>query len=169
MQVTTEWSTLNIFQVEDTNNSRKKLEFSANSSFDTVSISDAALEAYSKSKINTSEMDDKSDSDASKDFKKYFNNYRGNGIFAEDDSQGAEKSNALSGTNENSESEKVSKKVSEIERKIKDLMEKLEAVMSSDMPEQEKNAMEGQIQKEISELQSQLTAYKQAEKAFASV
>lgn len=167
MQVTSDYSTLNIFQVEETTNSRKKSEFSVNSPFDTVSISDAALEAYSKSKISTSEMDDKSDSDASKDFKKYFNNYRGNGIFAEDNSQDTEKNDGVTDTSENSESEKISKKVSEIERKIKDLMEKLETVMSSDMPEQEKNAMEGQIQKEISELQSQLTAYKQAEKAFA--
>ncbi|MCX4310607.1 MAG: hypothetical protein OSJ28_10005 [Desulfovibrio sp.] len=41
--------------------------------------------------------------------------------------------------------------------------------MSSNMPEHEKDMMANQIHKELEELQSQLNAYKQAEKALTGV
>lgn len=102
-------------------------------------------------------------------FRKQFAAYRGNGIFAENTGAAENASIATSAEDapQAAEAEKMGKKASEIERKIKDLTAQLEAVMASGMPETEKDALSTRISKEIEELQSQLTAYKQVEKALA--
>ncbi|WP_297045897.1 hypothetical protein [uncultured Desulfovibrio sp.] len=108
------------------------------------------------------------ESGAAARFRKQFAAYRGNGIFAEN--RDAPENASLAAPEEDTqttEAEKVSKKASELERKIRDLSAQLESVMASGMPETEKNAMSTRISKEIEELQSQLTAYKQAEKALS--
>lgn len=102
--------------------------------------------------------------DASVLFRKQFNGWRGNGIFAGQKETDASDLEPASG-NAGDTTDAMSRKASEIERKIKDLVDRLSTVMASNLPETEKEAMSGQIQKDIEELQSQLTAYKQAQKA----
>lgn len=167
MQITNDYNVANIFETSFPNQAHKKTDNNSSISFDTVSISDAALQAYANSKANSVENENNSDSTLYDQFKKQFNSYRGKGIFSEDESL----SKSVDGNNNSQqiEEEKVSKNVSELERKIKDLTEKLESIMSSNMPEHEKDMMANQIHKELDELQSQLTAYKQAQKALASV
>lgn len=106
------------------------------------------------------------ESGAAARFRKQFAAYRGNGIFAESKDTSENASITTPEDAQAAESETMSKKASELERKIRDLTAQLEAVMASDMPETEKDAMSTRISKEIEELQSQLTAYRQAEKAL---
>lgn len=169
MQIINDYGVNNIFETTFSTQSNKKSEENRALSFDTVSISDAAMQAYVDSKAASAENENKSEDNPTEQFKKQFNSYRGNGIFSEDDS--VSKDNSVEGpekAQQAEEEEKISKTVPELERKIKDLTEKLEAVMSSNMPEHEKDMMANQIHKELEELQSQLNAYKQAEKAMAS-
>lgn len=166
MQIINDYSINNIFENTFSAQPSKKAEESQTPSFDTVSISDAALQAYTKSKAASIGDEDKSDNNLFEQFKKQFNSYRGKSIFSEDESVNNDDSLKDTAKTQQTEEEKVSKTVSELERKIKDLTEKLNAVMSSSMPEHEKNMMANQIHKELEELQSQLNAYKQAEKAF---
>lgn len=106
------------------------------------------------------------ESGAAARFRKQFAAYRGNGIFAESKDTSENASITTPEDAQAAESETMGKKASELERKIRDLTAQLEAVMASDMPETEKDAMSTRISKEIEELQSQLTAYRQAEKAL---
>lgn len=106
------------------------------------------------------------ESGAATRFRKQFAAYRGNGIFAESKDTSENASITMPEDAQAVEAETMSKKASELERKIKDLTAQLEAVMASDMPETEKDAMSTRISREIEELQSQLTAYRQAEKAL---
>ncbi len=100
-------------------------------------------------------------------FRKQFSAYRGNGIFADSASAPGDASGATPEEDaQTAGAERMSQKASELERKIRDLSAQLEAVMESGMPETEKNAMSTRISREIEELQSQLTAYRQAEKAL---
>lgn len=101
-------------------------------------------------------------------FRKQFAAYRGNGIFAENADNPENASITPQDDAQSSEAEAMGKKSSEIERKIRDLAAQLEAVMASGMPETEKDAMSTRISREIEELQSQLTAYRQAEKALSA-
>lgn len=169
MQIINDYSINNVFETTFSAQSHKKSDENQTSTFDTVSISDAALQAYANSKAASIADENESDNNLSEQFKKQFNSYRGKGIFSEDDS--VSKDNSVDGSEkaQQTEEEKISKTVSELERKIKDLTEKLEAVMSSNIPEHEKDMMANQIHKELEELQSQLNAYKQTEKALASV
>lgn len=168
MQIINDYGINNVFETTFSAQSPKKSEEKQTSTFDTISISDAALQAYANSKAASITEENESGNNLSEQFKKQFNQYRGKGIFSEDDS--VSKDNSVDGSEkaQQTEEEKISKTVSELERKIKDLTEKLEAVMSSNMPEHEKDMMSNQIHKELEELQSQLNAYKQAEKALAS-
>lgn len=113
------------------------------------------------------EQVDGQESGAAARFRKQFAAYRGNGIFAESKDSSENASITTQEDAQTAEAETMSKKASELERKIRDLTAQLEAVMASSMPETEKDAMSTRISKEIEELQSQLTAYKQAEKALS--
>ena len=168
MQIINDYGINNVFETTFSAQSHKKSEENQASTFDTISISDAALQAYANSKAASITDENESGDNLFEQFKKQFNSYRGKGIFSEDDS--VSKDNSVDGAEnaQHTEEEKISKTVSELERKIKDLTEKLEAVMSSNMPEHEKDMMANQIHKELEELQSQLNAYKQAEKALKS-
>lgn len=169
MQIINDYSINNIFETVFPTQSHKKSDSGQASSFDTVSISDAALQAYANSKSVSIANENESDNNLSEQFKNQFDSYRGKGIFSEDDSASKDNSVASSEKSQQNGEEKIDKTASELERKIKDLTEKLEALMSSNMPEHEKDMMANQIHKELEELQSQLNAYKQAEKALASV
>lgn len=114
------------------------------------------------------EQVDGQESGAAAGFRKQFAAYRGNGIFAESADTSENTPSTTPEDAQAAESETMGKKASELERKIKDLTAQLEAVMASGMPETEKDAMSTRISKEIEELQSQLTAYKQAEKALSA-
>lgn len=96
-------------------------------------------------------------------FRKQFDSWRGTGIFGENEGAPSEAAAVTPDAAQSAAAESDSKKASELERKIKDLSTQLEAVLASSMPEMEKNAMSSRISKEIEELQSQLTAYKQTQ------
>lgn len=172
MLISNDYSVNNIFDVPNEHQTKKVKDFSVESGFDTVSISDAAMEAYTKSKLGNID-EEASENDLLDQFKKQFNSYRGKGIFNEDSDTNAQKSiegdTVTDGSSGTDDIDKVTKKASELERKIKDLTEQLESVMQSNLPDTEKEAMAGQIQKQISELQSQLAAYKQTEKYLSSL
>ena len=88
------------------------------------------------------------------DYKKLFNEYRGMGLFDEDGaSEGA-------ASTEDAASDSASRQTAKLEKQIRDLLEKLETVMSSDMPEEQKEMAGAELQKKISELQSSLAALK---------
>lgn len=165
MQIINDYNINNIFETTLSSQSHKKGDDNGGLPFDTVSISDAALQAYASSKAaHRSGEESEADNNPSQQFKKHFNSYRGNGIFAEDNSVTNDNEAYDMEKTQQTESEKTGKTISELERKIKDLTEKLGSVMSSSMPEHEKDMMANQIHKELEELQSQLNAYKQAEK-----
>ncbi len=130
------------------------------------------MEAYTKSKPGSID-EESSENDLFDQFKKQFNSYRGKGIFNEDNEVSSknisDSDTIVEGSGGSEDIDKISQKASELERKIKDLTEQLESVMQSNLPDTEKEAMAGQIQKQISELQSQLAAYKQTEKYLSSL
>lgn len=168
MQIINDYSVNNIFETSFSTQSHKKSANEATASFDTILISDIALQAYAKSKSFSSIDEKEQDYNLPEQFKKHFNTYRGKGIFSEDNSVNEDNSINEDQKVQQAQEEKVEKTVAEIERKIKDLAARLETVMASNMPGNEKDIMANQIHKELEELQSQLNAYKQAEKALAS-
>ncbi len=172
MLISNDYPVNNIFDVSNEYQPKKAKDFSVESSFDTVSISDAAMEAYTKSKPGSID-EESSENDLFDQFKKQFNSYRGKGIFNEDNEVSSknisDSDTIVEGSGGSEDIDKISQKASELERKIKDLTEQLESVMQSNLPDTEKEAMAGQIQKQISELQSQLAAYKQTEKYLSSL
>lgn len=93
------------------------------------------------------------------DYKSIFNDYRGMGLFDEDSGKAAG-----AGTVGDSEaaSDSMSKQMAKLEKQIQDLMKELESVMSSSMPEVQKESAANEIQKKISELQSALGTLKRA-------
>ncbi len=184
----------NIFEISPSHGACRLSAHGTRTSCDTVSISEEARVAYTERGGDAASLTERfpsavasrktqpqagheeesigsatgQESGAAARFRKQFAAYRGNGIFAEN--RDAPENASLAAPEEDTqttEAEKVSKKASELERKIRDLSAQLESVMASGMPETEKNAMSTRISKEIEELQSQLTAYKQAEKALS--
>lgn len=147
-----------IFEISPSQRACRLPARGTHTSCDTVSISEEARVASANSLRNA---------DAAVRFRKQFAAYRGNGIFAESKDSSENASITTQEDAQAPEAETMSKKASELERKIRDLTAQLEAVMASSMPETEKDAMSTRISKEIEELQSQLTAYKQAEKALS--
>lgn len=95
------------------------------------------------------------------DYKAIFSEYRGMGLFSEDDSGRA------AGAGE-SDSESASRQMAKLEKQIKDLLRELESVMSSSMPEVQKESAANEIQKKISELQSTLGTMKRAMQASSA-
>lgn len=151
-------ATGSIFEISPSQRACRLPARGTHTSCDTVSISEEARVASATSLQN---------SGAAARFRKQFAAYRGNGIFADSESAPGDVSGATPEEDAPAAgAEKASQKASELERKIRDLSAQLEAVMESGMPETEKNAMSTRISKEIEELQSQLTAYRQAEKAL---
>lgn len=160
MQISNDYGLENIYSISALNSNRTDTAKSETSiaPMDTVSISEEAMEAYKESKVNS---DDTNDIYAQ--FRKKFNSYRGNGIFeqsevndtyavteAGEEAQGAP-SGGGGGSSEGSTSE-------EIQEKIKTLTSQLQSIMSSNLPEGEKNAKAAQLQAQISELQAQLNS-----------
>lgn len=109
----------NVFETTFSSQSHKKSGENKASTFDTVSISDAALQAYTNYKAVSITDENESGNNLSEQFKKQFNSYRGKGIFSEDDS--VSKDNSVDGAEktQQTEEEKNSKTVSELEKKLR--------------------------------------------------
>ena len=105
-------------------------------------------------------------SQAVNDYKAIFNDYRGMGLFAEDSGKAAGAGGA--GDSE-ADSDSMSKQMAKLEKQIQDLLKELESVMSSSMPEVQKESAANEIQKKISELQSTLGTLKRAAQAASSM
>ncbi len=103
-----------------------------------------------------------SSSKAVNDYKSIFNDYRGMGLFDEDSDKAA--STGTAGDSE-ADSDSMSRQMARLEKQIQDLMKELESVMSSSMPEVQKESAANEIQKKISELQSTLGTLKRAAQA----
>lgn len=106
--------------------------------------------------------EDSSASQAVNDYKSIFNDYRGMGLFDEDSGKAA---GAGTAGDSEADSDSMSKQMAKLEKQIQDLMKELESVMSSSMPEVQKESAANEIQKKISELQSTLGTLKRAAQA----
>ena len=104
-----------------------------------------------------------SSSEAVNDYKRIFDDYRGLGLFSEDETAGTGAS-----ASDDAGSGSTGREAAKLEKQIKDLLEKLETVMSSDMPEVQKDMQGNEIQKKIAELQSTLASMKRAQQAGPS-
>lgn len=163
---------------------RRRQEKSTQMDGDIVSLSPEALELARQSRLDAfcgacgsdklSEAEDDTSAaetiNATDRYRKQFTEYRGTGLFAASDQTGETSSgqaNAVSGNVENS-SDDSSDQTAELERQIKDLTTELEEVMASDLPDVQKEASAQELQKKISELQSQLMALKRGERMAGS-
>lgn len=82
MQIISDYNISNIFETAFSTQPHKKPDDNSAPSFDTVSISDAALQAYANSKAASMTDENESENNFSEQFKKQFNSYRGRGIFS---------------------------------------------------------------------------------------
>lgn len=164
---------------------RRQQEKSTHMGDDTVSLSPEALElarqsrldafcgAYGTNTLNEAEGDGAGADEAvtaADRYRKQFNEYRGMGLFAASEQTGETSSgqaNAVVGSGESS-SDDTSNPTAKLERQIKDLTRELEEVMASDLPDVQKEASAQELQKKISELQSQPTALKRGERMAGS-
>lgn len=103
-----------------------------------------------------------SSSQAVNDYKSIFNDYRGMGLFDEDSGTAA---GAGTAGDSEADTDSASRQMAKLEKQIQDLMKELESVMSSSMPEVQKESAANEIQKKISELQSTLGTLKRAAQA----
>ncbi len=139
---------------------------------DTVSISAEALalarqmyaSAFGASLAREEDAADEgaSSSQAVNDYKSIFNDYRGMGLFVEDSGTAA---GAGTAGDSEADTDSASRQMAKLEKQIQDLMKELESVMSSSMPEVQKESAANEIQKKISELQSTLGTLKRAAQA----
>lgn len=148
-----------IFSLQPESKVRRVNSAASGAIIDTVEISDEARAAYENSK--TAKSGEREAIYAQ--FKKQFKDYRGKGVFAED--AGAEETSApeeeTQGSGEpqgvgggSGEGENIAK----IQEKIASLTSRLQAIMSSNIPDSEKQAMTGALQAQIAELKAQLDA-----------
>lgn len=99
-------------------------------------------------------------------YRKQCNEYRGMGLFTAPEQTGETSSgqaNAAAGSGERS-SDDSSNQTAKLERQIRDLTRELEEVMAADLPDVQNEASAQELQKKISERQSQLTALKRGER-----
>lgn len=142
---------------------------------DTVSISAEALalarqmyaSAFGASLAREEDAEDAADegvssSQAVNDYKSIFNDYRGMGLFDEDSGRAA---GAGTAGDSEADTDSASRQMAKLEKQIQDLMKELESVMSSSMPEVQRESAANEIQKKISELQSTLGTLKRAAQA----
>lgn len=160
---------------------RRQQNNSAQPDGDTVSLSPKALErarqnrlaalcgTYGTDKLGETEGDAAGADEAitAEDrYRKQFNAYRGMGLFTAPEQTGETSSgqaNAAAGSGERS-SDDSSNQTAKLERRIRDLTKELEEVMAADLPDVQKQASAQELQKKISERQSQLTALKRGER-----
>lgn len=172
---------LSATQFSTASEKRRQQEKSTQPDGDTVSLSPEALElarqsrlaafcgAYGTDKLDEAEGDATTEDkpvSATEQYRSHFNEYRGMGLFAaseqtEETSSG--QPNAVAGSGESS-SDDCGNQTAKLERQIKDLTKELEEVLASDLPDVQKEASAQELQKKISELQSQLTALKRGER-----
>ena len=178
-------NSLSTTQFSTVSENRRQQEKSTQSDGDTVSLSPEALElarqsrlaafcgAYGTDKLDESEGDAATEAKplgVTEQYRSRFNEYRGMGLFAASAQTGEASSgqaNAVAGSDESS-SDDSSNQTAKLERQIKDLTKKLEEVLASDLPDAQKEASAQELQKKISELQSQLTALKRGERIAGS-
>ena len=172
---------LSATQFSTASEKRRQQKKSTQPDGDTVSLSPEALElarqsrlaafcgAYGTDKLSEAEGDattEEKSVSATEQYRSRFNEYRGTGLFAASDQTGETSSgqaNAVSANGEDS-SDDSSNQTAKLERQIKDLTKELEEVMTSDLPDVQKEASAQELQKKISELRSQLTALKRGER-----
>lgn len=178
-------NSLSTTQFSTVSENRRQQEKSTQPDGDTVSLSPEALElarqsrlaafcgAYGTDKLDEAEGDAATEGkpvSATEQYRSRFNEYRGMGLFAASAQTGEASSgqaNAVAESDESS-SDDSSNQTAKLERQIKDLTKKLEEVLTSDLPDAQKEASAQELQKKISELQSQLTALKRGERMAGS-
>lgn len=143
---------------------------------DSVSISEEALEMakkmftqnfvniYSTNYDTAQSLDEDQNAGDSllSDYKSYFDQYRGKCLFKDADKTKNSISTDARSSDDIDDGDELSKTASKLERQIRDLASKLEKILSSNIPEAEKETQGNEIQKKISELQSQLAGIKRA-------
>lgn len=178
-------NSLSTTQFSTVSENRRQQEKSTQPDGDTVSLSPEALElarqsrlaafcgAYGTDKLDEAEGDAATEGkpvSATEQYRSRFNEYRGMGLFAASEQTGETSSgqtDAATGSGETS-TEDSDSLTAKLERQIKDLTKELEEVLASDLPDVQKEASAQELQKKISELQSQLTALKRGERMAGS-